>query len=105
MKFAKTIFECEIAGEKYRFAALTMRQMERLSKQEDEATDLNGRVAVRQETIALALSGAGEAVTADDIAENMSGPVFAALFAAVMQAHGLKLETKNLGELAASASS
>lgn len=131
MRFKPTIFEVEIAGEKYRFGALTQKEMERWVAKETDAgeqvvdsdplpdaprseADVKARVqakqaaaklTVRYEMVASALSKAGEPITGDELGEECPAPVFTTLFIGIMQAHGMKLDASKLGEVKASVNS
>jgi hypothetical protein len=103
----RTVVQVDIAGHSYKLAALTMREMERLAKEEKEAVDAKDWSAlslVRCKTVALSLSNAGEQVTADQVAEELSNVMLNSLYLAIMEANGLKLSTK-VGEVEASQSS
>lgn len=103
MIFKATKFSVAIAGADYVFAALTQRDFESFVAKEQRAEKPEDRKAVHREVVAAALSRAGDTTNPEDLLE-MDCALFNALFIAVMQAHGMKLETK-LGEAKASANS
>ena len=101
-----TMFKTIINGQEYKFAALSQRDMERLNQKEQaaqKADDLAAKKEAHREVVAIALSRGGTEATVDDVAE-MDLPLFVALFGAIIEAHGIKLEAK-VGEVQTSASS
>ena len=101
----RTVFNVEIAGQSFTIAAFTQREMERLTKKEEDAVEAKDVVAlttVRREAVALALSLASvEPVTEAQLSEQMPAILLQALFAATLKANGLKLEP-TVGEALAS---
>ena len=106
MQLKPTIFEVEIHDNKIKFAALSMRAMERLTAKETEAaalTDAKERadalVAVHHSVVLNALKAADNEVTEDDL-KDFDAPTFNTLFLAIMKAHGMTLASK-MGEVEA----
>ena len=95
-----TLFVVNIAGQDYQFAALSMREWEQHTAA--EATALKAEDAgeqlkkVHRQVVVTALAKGGNETSMEDIVE-MDVPLFKAIFKAIMEAHGMKLETK-LGE-------
>lgn len=104
----RTLFNVDIAGQSFKIAALTLREFQRIAKDEKaavEAKNYDLLQALRCKTVALALTNAGtDTVNEDDVANNLSVLVLNSLYASVLEANGLKLEPK-LGEAEASPSS
>jgi hypothetical protein len=102
-----TLFSTTIAGQEYRFAALSQKTMESLTVKEAAAAAAKDQAALKQahrEVVALALARGGTEVSADDVAE-FDLPLFNALFNAIIEAHGIKLEASKVGEVQASTNS
>lgn len=102
-----TLFSTTIQGQEYRFAALSQKDMERLNKKESAAREAGNNAAAieaHREVVACALTRGGTQATAEDVAE-MDLPLFQALFGAVIEAHGVKLEASKVGEVQASTNS
>jgi hypothetical protein len=92
-----TQFVVTIAGQEYRFGALSQREMEKFVSEELAVkTDPAKLKAVWQQVVATAFSKGGNDTTVEDLAE-LDVPLFNALFQAIMNAHHMKLESK-LGE-------
>ena len=88
----QTTFVTNIAGQDYKFAALSMRDMEHFAAEETNAKgDASAMKTVHRELVATALTRGGTEATADDIAD-MDLPLFSALFGKIMEAHGMKLD-------------
>jgi hypothetical protein len=91
-----TIFVVKVNDTDYTFAALTMKDFKRFVKAEQEAFETKEPDAVlkaHRDVLVAAFQRAGVEVTEEDL-EEMDAPLFNALFAAVIEAHNLKLEAK-----------
>jgi hypothetical protein len=91
-----TPFLATIAGQDYRFAALSLKEWEQQVEAEAAAVKANDRVKLldlHRQVVLVALTKGGNDVSMDELVE-MDVPLFQAIFSAVMQAHGMKLEAK-----------
>jgi hypothetical protein len=95
MPFKPTIFEVEVNNETFRFAAMTMKEMEDLAETEAKADgDQTILKRLNIEVLANAMIKAGMQTSAAEIAESMPVPVYRSLLSAFLVAQGVKLEAK-----------